>query len=251
MASPDKFAMQDEQSTFPYHWLPRKHPDGSFVLGQTLSWGLEYLTYMDYLATQICDADPASVLDVGCGDGRLLDLLTEKNPAIKNRYTGIDPSERAIQFARALNGHDRFHCSTGAEITEQFSAVLLVEVLEHVPDEAVDTFLSKAKSWLAPGGTLWISVPSNNTPVIAKHYRHYSVALAEETLNSNGLGIVDVAYLCKTSPLVDLLRRAVTNRVYTLTNPWITRRVWKLHESVGYFAEATTCRHLVVRAVVR
>ena len=48
-------------------------------------------------------SEPATIVDVGCGTGRLLRSAKERWP--KAQLIGIDPSEGMIEIARKLNPH--------------------------------------------------------------------------------------------------------------------------------------------------
>ena len=98
-------ALQDAQYRFPYHYLPRIE-GGRFRFHEVLDWGHEYLSYMTHVADVLERIDWESVLDVGCGDGRLPSLLTARFP--EKRIVGLDYSERAIALASAMvpDAHD-------------------------------------------------------------------------------------------------------------------------------------------------
>lgn len=243
-----RFDLQSAQYSFPYHWLPFVDKKQGFALGQSLAWGLDYLTYMDFISTLIENQKPSSLLDVGCGDGRLLSFICGKNEELKNTYTGIDLCEKAILFAKLLNNHESFFCKDVADMEGKFEAITLVEVLEHIPDETVNKFLNLIYNRLSPSGRLWISVPSVNVPVNEKHYRHYSVRLLQQTLQMTGFEIENIHYVYKTSWIVNMLRRVVVNRVYMLNASPVTKVIWNLHRRVGYMADEYNCTHIVVEA---
>lgn len=245
-----RFKVQSEQYQFPYHWLPSLDKNDRFSLARSLAWGLDYLTYMDFISTLIASQKPLSILDIGCGDGRFLDFICEKNKELKKTYTGVDLCEKAIAFARLLNDHERFFCTDVADIKGTFEAITLIEVLEHIPDETISHFLDIVRDRLSLEGRLWVSVPSVNVPVNEKHYRHYSTELLVETLQAAGFKIDKTYYVYKISWIVNTLRRIVTNRVYTLNTSPLTKIIWHLHRFVGYMAGQHNCMHIVVEASI-
>ncbi|MSP52957.1 MAG: class I SAM-dependent methyltransferase [Gammaproteobacteria bacterium] len=243
-----KFHLQAAQYAFPYHWLPILDKKYGFTLGQSLAWGLDYLTYMDFISTLIVNQNPLSILDVGCGDGRLLSFICSKNKELKNIYTGIDLCEKAILFAKLLNDHETFFSNNVADMKGSFDAITLIEVLEHIPDEIISDFLTDVQNRLTPDGRLYISVPAINVPTNEKHYRHYSLQLLQETLQMNEFKIENTYFIHKISWSVSLIRRIVVNRIYTLNASAMTKLIWNLYQRIGYMAAENNCTHIVVEA---
>lgn len=92
-----------------------------------------------------------SVLEVGCGAGHFLDKISGVYAA-----TGLETNHAGLEACRA-RGH---HVTDAplAELQGPFDAVVLFEVLEHIPDPA--PFLGQLARLLAPGGVLIIAVPN-------------------------------------------------------------------------------------------
>lgn len=103
-------------------------------------------------------APSARVLDIGCKDGRLLEIIRGTHPAID--YVGIDISTNNIERCRERHTGATFVAGTLDELTPQrgFDAIFALEVLEHVPNPA--GFLDQIRALLAPGGALILSVPN-------------------------------------------------------------------------------------------
>ncbi len=75
------------------------------------------------------------ILDVGCGDGLLLYLLSLMPQSSDRAYFGIDPAENKIQIARSLKT-DNIDFSTGevSELpSETYDCISLIDVLLLVP----------------------------------------------------------------------------------------------------------------------
>jgi methionine biosynthesis protein MetW len=96
-------------------------------------------------------ADGSSVLDVGCGDGAMLDWLAGRRQV---RALGIDISQEAVRRARARGVDARVQML--ADVTESFDHVIMSEVVEHVPD-AEDFVLS---AWRLARRSLWLTFPN-------------------------------------------------------------------------------------------
>ncbi len=89
---------------------------------------------------------PGSVLDVGCGNGKLLAELSQKYHA-----TGIDISREMVEIAKA-KGLDARHCYLH-ELDASYDAVLAVaDVLNYMPKETMATFLEDVAKHLVKGG---------------------------------------------------------------------------------------------------
>ena len=100
----------------------------------------------------------SAVLDVGCGGG----LVAEPLARLGAEVTGIDPAPENIEAAKAHAqgaGLDIAYRSATAEALAReggaFDAVLLLEVVEHVPD--VPLFLKSVASLVKPGGVMILS----------------------------------------------------------------------------------------------
>jgi 2-polyprenyl-6-hydroxyphenyl methylase / 3-demethylubiquinone-9 3-methyltransferase len=99
-----------------------------------------------------------SVLDIGCGGGLVAEPLTRLGADV----TGIDPGQETIAAAKT-HAHGAglsiaYEATTAENLAEagrQFDAVLLLEVVEHVPD--VPAFLKRIAPLVAPGGVMILS----------------------------------------------------------------------------------------------
>jgi len=98
------------------------------------------------------------VLDIGCGGGLVAEPLTRLGAAV----TGIDPGAETIAAAKAHAAaagleidYRPVTAETLADGGERFDAVLLLEVVEHVPD--VPAFLKRLAPLVADGGVMILS----------------------------------------------------------------------------------------------
>ncbi len=108
----------------------------------------------------------ASILDLGCGNGRLASLLAKRSPSVA-AYCGVDASRSLLAAARSLRRRsrkcrERFLCadlvsrglSTIARASP-FDLVALFGMLHHVPGfERRRELLLEAAELLRPGGIL-------------------------------------------------------------------------------------------------
>ena len=239
----DRFQIQEARYAFPYHYIPHFDAPGRPSVLRTLSWGLEYLCYMHHIKQLVDSLAPASVLEVGCGDGRFIGLL-----GTVARRVGVDLAPRAIQFARVFNPDVEFFAEDAADLGETFDAVMAIEVLEHVPDEGIGQFLRTLAARTKDGGHVVICVPTTVTPVIPKHYRHYELSLFQQQLESSGapLNIVQVDYVFRKTPALKLYLRLMHNAWWSFELRGVQHAVWRYIWNRLRVAQEGNGRHLVL-----
>ncbi len=89
------------------------------------------------VTAQIAAVGPQSVLDAGCGEGFVAELLLRQLPGLA--LTGFDFNPEAVRVAQARNPDGAFLTATIFDLpfaANAFDVVCCFEVLEHQPDPA-------------------------------------------------------------------------------------------------------------------
>jgi ubiquinone/menaquinone biosynthesis C-methylase UbiE len=109
------------------------------------------------LASMASDvASPDSVLDVGCGTGRLLRKIGERWPHA--RLTGVDPTEDMIAVARRLAPSVSFHVAAAESmpVADASIALAVSSISLHHWDDHLQGLREIART-LRPGGHLCLA----------------------------------------------------------------------------------------------
>ena len=242
----EEIHIQSAQYEFPYHWLP-EIKGAKIAVARRLQWGLEYLGYMCFVRDQIAKLQPLSILDVGCGDGRMASLIYAVQDA---DYLGVDLSEKAIQLAKILNRKGSFQVQTNGEVGRKFDVVIATEVLEHIPDQQLPSFLAGVKKSMDTESRFLATVPSDIRPTHKKHFRHYNELMLTSTLRSAGFEVRSLIYLHKENMVSRLLQMFITNRFYSLHASLLTQWVWRLYKTHCLKAAANNGAHIYVECML-
>lgn len=135
-------------------------------------------------------------LDIGCGKGVVRRQL-EKYYGCK--VSGCDLNLAALQTASLEQGplyYYNIH-QRQKEFKENFSTILLMDVLEHIGDPV--EFLRSVNFHLEKGGKLIINVPAfqflySKYDEVAEHVKRYTVSDIKSELSSAGFRVEDYAY---------------------------------------------------------
>lgn len=177
--------------------------------GAPSAWRTKYEDRLPLCVKIISALNPSRVLDVGAGDGLVLDRLSgaqEKHA----EFSGIELNADAVRRMRE-KGYDAYECSASSKYPfkdDHFDVVFAGEVIEHVIDP--DAMLGECRRVLSPSGTLVITTPN----LLAWHNRLLMM-----------LGVtpffVEHSYVETYGPKYSFLRRASVPvghlRIYNLT----------------------------------
>lgn len=137
--------------------------------------GKDHSNYSTYKAWWLASKlHPKSILDVGCGNGRLLYGLKQILP--KSELFGIDMSETAIKRMKdeyGINGK-AMDIREMNSIKKKYDMVIFNDVLEHIEKE--DEFLELCKNKIAKNGYLYGSIPNDilGPEETGEHLRKYT-----------------------------------------------------------------------------
>jgi 2-polyprenyl-3-methyl-5-hydroxy-6-metoxy-1,4-benzoquinol methylase len=118
-----KELLQEDEYSIPYHHtINRNSPEG-----------ISYFSVIEIIKKIVKEINPKSLLDFGCGDGKLLYELKNLNTSLN----GIDMSTKAINFAKIFSPKVNFISGniTNYNFKQKFDMITSVEVLEHIAPE--------------------------------------------------------------------------------------------------------------------
>ncbi|MCC7500674.1 class I SAM-dependent methyltransferase [Candidatus Nomurabacteria bacterium] len=194
---------QEEEYSFPYHHAVEIEP---FSQTKYVWWGYRYAHRIEMTLAELSKRTWNSLVDIGCGDGKLTYEITKRFP--NRRVVGTDYSERSLRFAKAFCPEVEFLSQT----SEVFDSFVLMEVLEHIPLGEVDSFLHSVSANLKPGGFGIITVPSDNLPLQDKHYQHFSDTTLRTVLEKH-FTVERIDYAQTPAPTI---ARLLANRFFIL-----------------------------------
>jgi ubiquinone/menaquinone biosynthesis C-methylase UbiE len=119
----------------------------------------------------------ATVLDVGCGTGRVMEHLA---PWCREVY-GVDISEQMVRGGRERLGHlanVHFHHGNGYDLAGfedgSFDVVYSIVALQHMPRTVAYNYLLESHRVLREGGVLWLYVPNLLRDDCFAAFHHFS-----------------------------------------------------------------------------
>ena len=236
--------IQNDEYKFPYHYVSQFRND--FTQNFNDTWGINYVSTIEFILDKIRDEEFDSLIDIGCGEGRLVTELMCDFP--DKDICGVDFSEEAIGLAKALNKHGNYQqidITRGAK--RNFDIATLIEVFEHIPPEFADDFVKGISNHLKPDGLLYVTVPSSNKAVESKHYRHFTsdslIACFEVCFD-----VVEVIPFESNGYRKKIIDKLLTNRFFILNIRRIKNFVYKYYKNRLFFVEKEDkCNRIFVK----
>lgn len=243
----DQVKHQEDEYSFPYHHVVRR-TNNRFSQCFNDEWGINYLATVEHLLDVISNEEFSSAIDVGCGDGRFSMELAKQFPS--RRIVGVDISKRAISLAQAMFSYGEFRCVdiVSENLGDSFDLAVLMEVYEHIRPSDASEFCKALADLLTPGGILYVTVPHENKPVEAKHYRHFTSKSLQEEL-ARDFDILSMTFFEKIDFRKKLIDILLTNDMFVLNNGTISNMLY------GYYCKKLfltnnedVCQRILVRA---
>ncbi len=150
-------------------------------------WAIRYRKALEWLPETL---DGERVLDMGGAEGALASKMADRGASV----TVTDLFEPILRSgARTDKRIVPVQNRTILPFSNQtFQHIILLETLEHIPDDSEMTALREAHRVLCSDGTFIMSVPADNLPLRPKHYRHYSSADLRSKLHDAGFLLQDM-----------------------------------------------------------
>lgn len=149
----------------------------------------------EVLSRHLGGPGPRRILDVGCGTGGMLPMLSRFG-----EVSGLDPEPFAVAHCRA--SFPSFDVELGRVPVDlpgdgAFDVVTAFDVIEHLDDSAAA--LASIQSTVRPGGSVVLTVPAlswlwSDHDVANGHRRRYGRQQLLAEMNEVGLEIVHVSY---------------------------------------------------------
>jgi len=176
---------------------------------------------------------PRRILDVGCGDGRLLELLRDFGSP-DWELVGVDFDAGAVEHCRSL-GFEA-HVSRVEDLPRDgrgFDAITMLQLIEHVDDPV--KICERVFDLLEPGGAFIVETPNvaglDYRLFRGRHWGHYhfprhwnlfSTPALHRMLRESGFEIVRSEYLISTSAWIVSLHNRFKDRGYP---GWLVRQM--------------------------
>lgn len=253
MHQPKIVESQESEYCFPYHYVS-KMPSEGFTQHFVDSWGINYVSTINFLLEQIEKIHLQSLIDIGCGDGRMTREIHIRFPSVELK--GVDYSQRAINLAKAMNQdftdieYERIDVSEYS-FPKKYDAAILMEVFEHIPIDETSIFLSGVHRALKSDGVLLLTVPHINKKVEYKHFQHFSVESISNYL-SPYFHIIETIPFEKKGILRRILNKILCNKFYVLNNTRLLMCLYKLHEKFLFnCTKEDECQRIFIKAIAK
>jgi SAM-dependent methyltransferase len=190
--------------------------------------------YRHRVVTRLLGDLPAGavMLDIGCGQGQFALDYAAARPRVRVR--GVEYSAEGVRRAREsaeLRGLDAvfdevdlLRAVTPPPAADLATYAVCSEVLEHVPDPVA--LVANARSLLAPGARVVVTVPGGPRSAFDQHIGHYQHFTRRDLHDVLSRGGLEVEHVYRTGfPFFNLYKLAVVTRGERLVRDLQARQV--------------------------
>jgi len=106
----------------------------------------------------LIDLKNKDILEVGCGDGRITEMLNQKD----NNILAIEPDKDQLRLARKKVSDVKFEVGTMSNLKTKktFDLIIFSMSFHHVPARSKKIVIQKALSLLNKNGEVWLIEPA-------------------------------------------------------------------------------------------
>jgi len=223
----NKQIFQEEKYNFNYHYIP-EYQNNNFKHFKVGAWFLEYMGFIEHLKEYLKNYNFSNLIEVGCGDGRIISELSKKFK--DKKFTGIDISKKAIDYAKYLNIQDNLiykHLDVG-NCKEKFDVILLIEVFEHIAIEERKKFLESIKIMMNDNTILIVTVPHKNRKLDPRHYEHFTLHSFKEAFKD--FHLIEHKFLAKKSLIVKFFYTFLENKYFILSHQKLLNKIFSFYK---------------------
>lgn len=138
--------------------------------------GFSNVQQIEMILQYIPQKDNVQILDIGCGNGKMLGYLQEKTGCF---IYGFDYSEKAIETAQSLfPGNAEFKVGIIDEVDypeEKFDVIISMDTMYFAKD--MSAFIAKIKKWLNKDGVFFVGYQEGD--IMPKTEGAYTTVLAK------------------------------------------------------------------------
>lgn len=188
-----------------------KEMQDSLFVTEDSSWWFQYRAQVLIDMAERYFSREVETLDIGGGNG----YTTSRMQHAGFLTALLEPSYEACRHAR-MRGVPRCFCGELDDYDEQISQCMMLDVLEHIEDDA--EFLSALHKKMATGGILLLAVPAlsmlwSSEDERAGHFRRYHLPQLCKLLEESGFKVLYGTYYFSFLVLPVLLVRVGMERV--------------------------------------
>jgi 2-polyprenyl-3-methyl-5-hydroxy-6-metoxy-1,4-benzoquinol methylase len=207
MRLPSEIELKTETAREAYKWDIREY----FSTDPKHYWTIHYRNRLEHILRSMDDFVPTggSILDIGCAQATASLLLAERG----YRVTAVEANPESIDYARQRYefGDITFLCEDAMHFSpdEKFDAILLGEVLEHMPRPG--TLIRQCRDWLNRDGIQVITTPNSLSPHnwMMPGYKPGEMESPDRADEVSGLGGRETHLFCfRPSQLTKLVRES-------------------------------------------